>query len=59
MHGIGIPYLSVTFVNCDYWSWRASETCCTRIAENTERKKSLKIAIWAPLHNFVGLYLRN
>ena len=22
-------------------------------------KKSLKIAIWAPLHNFVGLYLRN
>jgi len=23
------------------------------------RKKSSKIAIWAPSHNFVGLYLRN
>ena len=22
-------------------------------------KKSTKIAIWAPSHNFVGLYLRN
>ena len=35
-----------------------SETCCTRLTENTERKKSPKIAIWAPSHNFVGLYLR-
>ena len=35
------------------------ETCCTRLAENTGRKKSPKIAIWAPSHNFVGLYLRN
>ena len=26
--------------------------CCTWLAENT------KIAIWAPSHNFVGLYLR-
>jgi len=33
-----------------------SEMCCTRLAENTGRKK---IAIWSPLHNFVGLYLRN
>jgi len=24
-----------------------------------DTKKSPKIAIWAPLHNFVGLYLRN
>jgi len=24
-----------------------------------DAKKSLKIAIWAPSHNFVGLYLRN
>jgi len=24
-----------------------------------ESKKSPKIAIWAPSHNFVGLYLRN
>jgi len=31
-----------------------------QLAENTGRKKkSPKIAIWAPLHNFVGLYLRN
>jgi len=33
-----------------------SETCCMRLAENTGCKK---IAIWAPSHNFVGLYLRN
>ena len=39
-----------------------SETCCTRLAANSGRKKvakSPKIAIWAPSHNFVGLYLRN
>ena len=36
-----------------------SETCCTRLAENIGRKKVAKIAIWAPSHNFVGLYLRN
>jgi len=30
-----------------------------RIAENAGPKKSPKIAIWAPSHNFVGLYLRN
>jgi len=33
-----------------------SEMCCTRLAGNTGRKK---IAIFAPSHNFVGLYLRN
>jgi len=35
--------------------------CCTRLAENklTGCKKSPKIAICAPSHNFVGLYLRN
>ena len=36
-----------------------SKTCCTRLAENTGRKKSPKIAICAPSHNFVGPYLRN
>jgi len=37
-----------------------SETCCTRLAENTGRKKIAKsFAICAPSHNFVGLYLRN
>jgi len=36
-----------------------SKTHWTRLAENTGRKNSPKIAIWAPLHNFVGLYLRN
>jgi len=30
-----------------------SEMFCTRLAENTGRKK---VAISAPLHNFVGLY---
>jgi len=32
-----------------------SETCSTRLAEYTGRKKVAKIAIWAPSHNFVGL----
>jgi len=27
--------------------------------KNTGRKKVSKIAIWAPSHNFVGLYLRH
>jgi len=36
-----------------------SETCCTQFAGNAEPKKSPKIPIWAPSHNFVGLYLRN
>ena len=31
-----------------------SEMCCTRLAANTGRKKSPKIAISAPSHNFVG-----
>jgi len=33
--------------------------CCTLLAENTGRKNRQKFAIWAPSHNFVGLYLRN
>ena len=36
-----------------------SEMCCTRLAGNTGRKNGVKIAICAPSHNFVGLYLRN
>jgi len=36
-----------------------SEMCCTRLAVNTGRKNKAKIAICAPSHNFVGLYLRN
>ena len=36
-----------------------SETCCTRLAENTGRKNSPKIGIWAPSRNFVRLCLRN
>jgi len=36
-----------------------SETCCTRLAEIQDAKRSQKIAIWAPSHKFVGLYLRN
>jgi len=35
-----------------------SETCCARLAVNTGRKNDAKIAIWAPSHNFVALYLR-
>jgi len=33
--------------------------CGTRLAVNTGRKKSPKIALGAPSHNFVGPYLRN
>jgi len=35
------------------------EMCGTRLAENAGPKKSPKVAIWAPSHNFVGLYLHN
>jgi len=31
--------------------------CCTRLAENTGCKNYAKIAICAPSHNFVGLYI--
>ena len=34
-----------------------SETCCTRLAENTRRKNRQKFAIWAPLHNLSGYIL--
>ena len=33
--------------------------CCTRLAANAGPKKSPKITICAPSHNFVGLYHRN
>jgi len=37
-----------------------SEMYCARLAENTGRKIiATKFAIWAPAHNFVGLYLHN
>jgi len=32
---------------------------CTRLAEIQDAKNRLKFAIYAPSHNFVGLYLRN
>ena len=34
-----------------------SEMCGTQLAENAGPKKG--VTIWAPSHNFVGLYLRN
>jgi len=33
-----------------------SQTCCTRLGENTGCKK---FAIWAPSHNSIRLYLCN
>ena len=33
--------------------------CCMRLAEIQDAKNRQKFAIWAPLHNFVGLYLCN
>jgi len=38
---------------------KKTEMCCTRLAENAGPKKSPKIAIWAPSHNFAGLYVCN
>ena len=36
-----------------------SETCCTRLASNTGRKKLPKIRHLGTIEQFVGLYLRN
>ena len=37
-----------------------SEMCCARLAGNAGLQKNRqKVAIWAPSHDFVGLYLRN
>jgi len=36
-----------------------SEMCCARLAGNAGPKNRQKVAIWAPSHKFVGLYLRN
>jgi len=36
-----------------------SETYCMRLAEIQDAKNRQKVAIRAPSHNFVGLYLRN
>jgi len=33
-----------------------SETCCTRLTENTGRKNRQKFATCAPSYNFIGLY---
>jgi len=42
---------------------RISDACLKRAARGSleiqDPKKSLKIVIWAPSHNFVGLYLHN
>ena len=40
--------------------WNAGLKCAARSSlQLQDAKKSPKIAIWAPSHNFVGLYLRN
>jgi len=36
-----------------------SEMCCMWLAGMQDQKNRQKFAIWAPSHNFVGLYLRN
>jgi len=36
-----------------------SEMCCMWLAEIQDAKNGQKFAIWAPSHNFVGLYLCN
>ena len=64
----GFYLLSIYLLRLPYFHTRCglsanlecmSETCCARLVENAGRKNDAKLAIWAPLHNFVGLYLRN
>jgi len=55
---IGCPPYFHTWCGLSENLKRRSEMCCTRLVENAGRKKSQKIAICAPSHNFVGLYLR-
>jgi len=52
-------WMSATWYGLSANLRRRSETCCTRLTENTGCKNSPKIAIWAPSHNYVGLYLCN
>jgi len=64
---ISSPNLSGRTLDVYFHTWRGrsanlecmSETCCTWLAENTGHNNDAKIAIWAPSHKFVGLYLRN
>ena len=54
----GLPYF-------DTWCGPSANLKCrsemwyTRLAEIQDAKRTQKLAIWAPSHNFVGLYLRN
>jgi len=43
-----LAHISIVYLEC------RSEICCARL-----EMQEPKIAIWAPSHNFVGLYLRN
>jgi len=64
-HNLGRRRLDVCHTSTQSWCDLSanlrcrSDTWCTRLTENTGRKNSPKIAIWAPSHNSVGLYLRN
>ena len=48
-----------------FYTWRGpitnlecmSEMCCTRLAGNAGPKSRQKFTIWAPSHNFIGLYI--
>ena len=52
-----LPYFHTTSYDLSANLECMSEMCCTRLAEIQDEKITPKIAIWAPLHNFVGLYL--
>jgi len=54
-HWMSIPYFH-TWCGLSANLECRSEMCCTRLAASAGPKK---VAMWAPLHNFVGLCLRN
>jgi len=59
------PINVICYVMCVLWCGPSanlecmSEMCCTWLAEIQDAKMWQKIPIWAPSHNFVGLYFRN
>jgi len=48
-----LPHMMWPYANLEC----GSEVCCMRLAEIQNARISLKIAICAPSHNFVGLYI--
>jgi len=43
----------------DTWCGLSANLECSWLETQDQQKNRQKVAIWAPLHNFVRLYLRN